>query len=334
MALKCAIQLGISDAIHKNGNPMTLSELANSLCIHPNKAPSLYRVMRLLVHSNFFIMKKLLNGEEVFGLSINSQLLLKDHPLTQAPLVVNALHSINTEPSHYMSSWLRDEVESPFHASHGRGFWEHCVRVPELNQNFNQAMTCDSQFVTSLLVKNDEFKGLIEGITTLVDVGGGHGAIGKAIAEVFPRVQCIVLDQPHVVEGFTGNGTNLIYVGGDMFKAIPPAQAVLLKWILHDWSDDYCIKILERCNEAIPSKNKGGKVIIIDIVVEDKSENYNIAHYSKTQFLFDVKMMTFDIGSKERTEEEWRKLFIKAGFSDYKIYPILGARSVIEVYLN
>ena len=35
--------------------------------------------------------------------------------------------------------------------------------------------------------------------------------------------------------------------------------------ILHDWSDGECVKILERCKEAITLNEKKGKVIIIDV---------------------------------------------------------------------
>ena len=35
---------------------------------------------------------------------------------------------------------------------------------------------------------------------------------------------------------------------------------------------------------------------------------------------------------KERTEKEWAKLFLDAGFNDYMITPILGLRALIEVY--
>ena len=38
------------------------------------------------------------------------------------------------------------------------------------------------------------------------------------------------------------------------------------------------------------------------------------------------------VKGKERTEKEWAKLFLDAGFSDYKITPILGLRALIEVY--
>ncbi|CBI21918.3 unnamed protein product, partial [Vitis vinifera] len=46
----------------------------------------------------------------------------------------------------------------------------------------------------------------------------------------------IVFDQPHVANLEVGE--NLEIVGGNIFEAIPPADAILLKWILHDWSDE------------------------------------------------------------------------------------------------
>jgi hypothetical protein len=35
---------------------------------------------------------------------------------------------------------------------------------------------------------------------------------------------------------------------------------------------------------------------------------------------------------KERSVKEWEKLFLEAGFSHYKITPLFGLRSLIEVY--
>lgn len=85
---------------------------------------------------------------------------------------------------------------------------------------------------------------------------------------------------------------------------------------------------MKKCKEAIPSKEKGGKVIIIDIVVDSqKGDNKSF----ETQLFSDILMMVH-VSGKERNREEWAKLFFDAGFSDYKINPILGLRSVIEVY--
>lgn len=55
--------------------------------------------------------------------------------------------------------------------------------------------------------------------------------VAKAIADAFPKINCIVLDLPHVIEGCEGR-KNLSYVGGDMLKSIPSADAILLKVIL------------------------------------------------------------------------------------------------------
>lgn len=334
MALKCAVQLSIPDAIQKHGKPITLSELAIALDIPPTKVPFLNRLMRLLVHLDFFSKEKSPEiGEFVFDLTINSQLLLKDHPLSQAPFALALLDQSLVDPAHHLSSWLRnDHSESPFHIAHGLSFWEHAGSVTKFNEYFNQAMASDARFVARLMFtnENESNTGLFKGIESLVDVGGGDGTMAKAIAEAYPELKCIVLDLPHVVDGLQGNGLNLVYVGGNMFEAIPHAQAVLLKWILHDWSDEDCIKILERCKEAIPSKDEGGKVIIIDIVMEDQDDT---PEHSNTHLLLDMEMMSLSIGGKERTEEEWKKLFNDAGFgNDYKTLTVLGPRSIIEIY--
>ncbi|XP_074287541.1 trans-resveratrol di-O-methyltransferase-like [Silene latifolia] len=324
-ALKCAVELGIPDTIQKHGNPMTLQDLANSLAIGPNKIRSLYRLLRLLVHSNFFSMTKLVDGEEAYANNINSQLLLKDHPCTLAPFTLGMLDPSMTEAPQYLSKWFQNQDESVFHVVHGRSFWEHAGLTPELNQKFNRAMGSDTSFVSSVLVTSKDFKKMVEGLGSLVDVAGGNGTMAKTIARAYPWLKCIVFDLPHVVDGLQGNESNLEYVAGDMFKKIPSADVVMLKWILHDWSDEHCVRILERCKEAIPSN---GKIIIIDMVVDPQAQNNNHFH---AQLLSDMEMMALNVGGIERTEDQWKKLFLQAGFNHYNIFPILGIRSVIEV---
>ena len=98
--------------------------------------------------------------------------------------------------------------------------------------------------------------------------------------------------------------------------------------VLHDWTDEECVKILKKCKEAITSKGKEGRVIIIDIVMEsEKKDDESV----ETKLFFDMWMMVLVTG-KERNEKEWAKLIFSAGFNDYKITPALGLRSIIEVY--
>ena len=88
------------------------------------------------------------------------------------------------------------------------------------------------------------------------------------------------------------------------------------------------MKILKKCKEAIPSKEKGGKLIIIDMVMDI---NEGDAEAVETQLFWDMLMM-ISLTGKQRIENEWEKLFVTAGFTQYKIRPVLGFRSFIEVY--
>ncbi|KAJ1412218.1 S-adenosyl-L-methionine-dependent methyltransferase [Sesbania bispinosa] len=131
-------------------------------------------------------------------------------------------------------------------------------------------MESDARLVISVVMEkcNEVFNGVV----SLVDVGGGTGTMAKVIAKSFPKMVCIVFDLPHVVTGLEGS-ENLKYVSGDMFKAIPPADTILLKWIMHEWNDEECLKILKKCKEAMKIKGKEGKVIIIDMVMDNGMED-------------------------------------------------------------
>ncbi|KAL5830870.1 hypothetical protein ACOSQ4_016224 [Xanthoceras sorbifolium] len=109
-----------------------------------------------------------------------------------------------------------------------------------------------------------------------------------------------------VIDNLLGT-ENLEFLGGDMFEAIPSADAILLKY--------YSVSII---------------LTIIDIaIVEQKEGKETIL---KTQLCIDVMMMALFNTGKERSVEEWKKLSLEAGFTDYKITPILGLRSIIELY--
>lgn len=332
MSLKCAIQLGIPDIIHKHGQPMTLDQLIDALPINNAKAPFVYRLMRILIHSGFFIEAMIPGNEDDdrkgYLLTSASELLLKSNPFSVTPFLLAMLDPILTDPWHHFSKWFQNSDETPFYTCHGRSIWELAGHEPRLNQIFNEAMASDARLVSSLVIK--DYKHVFEGSNSLVEVGGGTGTFAEAIADAFPRLKCTVLDLPHVVDGLESS-KNLAYVGGDMFEAIPPADTVLMKWILHDWSDEECVQILGKCKEAIPSKEKGGKVIIIDMLLENQEKADDDHKAIETQLFLDMELMVSFKG-RERNEKDWATLFLEAGFNDYKITAVLGLRSIIEVY--
>ncbi|CAL0307709.1 unnamed protein product [Lupinus luteus] len=330
MSLKCAVDLGIPDIIHNYGKPMPLSKLIASLPIYPSKTCFIYRLMRILIHSGLFSEENVTGQNELeveYVLTDASILLLKENPFSMTPFLHAVLDPILIKPWYHLSVWFKNDDPTPFEKTHGMTFWDYAGLDPNLNHLFNDAMASDARFVSSLLI--EKYKESFQGFESLVDVGGGTGAVGKVIASSFPQLECIVFDLPHVVTGLQGSD-NLKYVGGNMFEAIPPTDAILLKWILHDWNDEDCVKILKKCREAITSKGKHeGKVIIIEMVISDKEKRDDKS--VETQLFFDMEMMAL-VSGKERNEKEWANLIFFAGFSHYKITPVLGLRSIIDIY--
>ncbi|GAU45478.1 hypothetical protein TSUD_190970 [Trifolium subterraneum] len=99
------------------------------------------------------------------------------------------------------------------------------------------------------------------------------------------------------------------HVGGDMFESLPKADAIFLKWILHDWSDEYCLKLLKNCYDAIPDD---GKVIVLEAFIPIVPEN---GYASQSNSQLDVLMMTQCPGGKEPTKQEFIDLATTVGFS-------------------
>nr|AXK92565.1 rankinidine/humantenine-11-O-methyltransferase [Gelsemium sempervirens] len=327
-SIKCAVQLGIPDVIHEHGKPMTLSELTAALAIKPSKARFIDRLMRVLVHTGFFAEERLGHGshdQDAYALTLAGRLLVKDETFNERGSVLMTLDPVMVKPWFTLGEWFQNDDPSPFHTAHGKSFWEHTAEEPGFGKLFDEVMANDSQFIKHVLI--NDYKFVFEGLISLVDVGGGTGTVARAIAETFPKLKCTVYDLPQVVANLQGS-ENFEFVAGDMFKEIPTANAILLKWILHDWNDEDCLKILKNCKKAIPGKDKGGKVIIIEAIMESqKQDNESI----ETEIGENMQMMVM-FGSKERTEKEWAALFQDAGFSGYKLTPMVGLRSLIEVY--
>ncbi|CAI0552778.1 unnamed protein product [Linum tenue] len=318
MSIKCAIQLGLPEAVQAHSGPISLPDLVSSMGLPPAKAPYLRRLLRLVANSGFLSLHKQ-NDDDVerYSLTPAGRLLLRHNPFNAGALLLVVLDPVLAEPFHHMSAWFRREEgdgdvvdTTPFSATRGgKMVWEYVASDPEFSNLFNDAMARDSGLIAELVVK--EGKSAFDGVVSLVDVAGGTGNMAKAIAEAFPEMTCTVLDLPHVLSGLEDGG-NVKYVAGDMFESIPAADAVLLK----------------KCRTAVTSDGKAGKVIIIDMVVGNQSLDEKLVGI---QYAFDIEMMVC-ISGKERNEEEWAKLFSDAGFSSYHINPILGTRALIQVY--
>ncbi|ESR49552.1 hypothetical protein CICLE_v10033864mg, partial [Citrus x clementina] len=116
------------------------------------------------------------------------------------------------------------------------------------------------------------------------------------------------------------------HVGGDMFQSVPKGDAIIMKWILHDWNDEHCLKLLKNCYKSIP---EDGKVIVVESMLPEVP---NTSIESKSNSHFDVLMMIQSPGGKERTRHEFMTLATGAGFGGISCELAIGNLWVMEFY--
>jgi O-methyltransferase domain len=110
---------------------------------------------------------------------------------------------------------------------------------------------------------------------------------------------------------------------GDMFKAIPPGgDAYILSHVIHDWSENRCLTILENCRRAMTPDSR---VLIVEAVIPDG----DVPHPGK---MMDMAML-MQTGGQERSEAEYRTLLDKASFQLTRVVPTPSLASVVEARL-
>ena len=129
----------------------------------------------------------------------------------------------------------------------------------------------------------------LEGVKTLLDVGGGSGIYSIAWLRRHPALHAIVWDRPEVLKVAAemaqqyGVADRLQCVPGNMFAdPVPPCDVCLLSNILHDWDEPECRTLVQRCAGAL---NPAGRLLIHDVLLnDDHSGPLPIALYSAALF--------------------------------------------------
>ncbi|KAJ8633508.1 hypothetical protein MRB53_026844 [Persea americana] len=192
--------------------------------------------------------------------------------------------------------------------------FEYPATDPRFNNVFNKGMLNHTTIVMKKILET--YKGF-EGLKEVVDVGGGVGATLNLIISKYPQIKGINYDLPHVLaEAPAINGVE--HVGGNMFDSVPSGEAIFMKslkfqWILHDWSDEHCLKLLKNCYKALP---ESGKVIIVESILPLAPETNLTAKFIFQQ---DMVMLAHNPGGKERTKKQLEELAKVAGFASFDV---------------
>nr|AFK34973.1 unknown [Lotus japonicus] len=169
-----------------------------------------------------------------------------------------------------------------------------------------------SDYSTIIMKKVLETYTGFEGLGSVVDVGGGTGAVINMIVSKYPTIKGVNFDLPHVIKE-APSYPGVEHIGGDMFVSVPKADAIFMKWICHDWNDEQCLKLLKNCYESLPDT---GKVILTECNIPQVPD-FKLA--SRCVFEMDVIMLCHSSGGRERTAKEYEALAKGAGFQGFRV---------------
>ena len=158
------------------------------------------------------------------------------------------------------------------------------------------------------------------------DIGGGGVALIQALLEANPHLHGILYDRPEAVAKppltarLLDLKGRLLIEAGDYISSVPRADLYLLKYVLHNWDDAMCIRILSNCRRSLRA---GGRLLVIERQADDAED-------AALGAVMDLSMLVLT-GGRERTVPEYEALYAAAGMRWDKITFTPSSVAVMEV---
>ena len=185
------------------------------------------------------------------------------------------------------------------------GAWEYRAQHPEEAAVFNRAMADLTRRSQRLIMDAYDFAGF----ATVVDVGGGRGALLAVLLAAHPHMRGVLFDQPHVIASLDGISADpgvaarCRTVAGSFFENVPAeGDAYVLRAVLHDWDDADAVAILRNCRAAM---RDDATLLIIE-------RDLGPANELPGPKFSDLNMLV-GLGGQERTIDEYAHLMRQAG---------------------
>ena len=113
--------------------------------------------------------------------------------------------------------------------------------------------------------------------STIVEIGGSEGHVSAAIAQKHQHLKFVVQDLPAVIETATlpndvdeGVRGRVRYEVHDFLTdQTTQGEVFLMRWILHDWPDQYVVKILKH---LMPALRPGNKILVNDQLMPEPGQ--------------------------------------------------------------
>jgi hypothetical protein len=308
-----AAELGLADLVQTV--PKTAEQLADAGGLH---APSLYRLLRALASVGVFTKQE--DGR--FAQTPMSDALRNDVSYSMRGFARMAKRPWTIGAWTNLERSVRTGI-SAFEEAYGMSVFDHLTQHAMEMQIVAQAMGSFSAQIGAAVADAYDFSE----IQTLADIGGSQGMVLALILARNPAMRGILFDLPDVIEGSSdflkscGLHQRIELKGGNFFESVPEgADAYLLKHVLHDWSDENCLRILKNIHAAAKPATK---VLLVEFILNDSDE----PQFAKVS---DLEMLVISPDGRERTRADWQNLLRAGGFQITSTIPTNSSVFVIE----
>jgi len=292
-------EIGIADLVAET--PRTPQDLAKACAVN---ADALMRILRFLAANDVF-------QADVGGAISNTAIsaLLRRGTGSLRDQVRSSWQDVVWDTYRRLPETLRTG-EPAFDKAFGMPFFDYLAAHQEIGARFDASMALMSMPENSALAAAYPFHG------TVVDVAGGRGGLISAILLEHRDVRGVLFDQAQVLQDVAKllvaeQLDRCRLCAGDFFASVPvDGDVYVLKRVLHDWSDADAVRILRACGAALRTN---ARVLVIDAVLKPG----NAPDPNK---MLDVGIMALTSG-RERTAEEFQRLFDAAGLKLLRIIP-------------
>lgn len=215
--------------------------------------------------------------------------------------------------------------EPAFDRYYGQPFFDWISADPERVDIQNRMC---SNITTALRTGMYEGYQLPDG-PVIADIGAADGSGIVQLLPDYPDRHGIVFDRPEVIEAAKqklaehGLTDRVRCVAGDFFESVPAADVYLLSYVLHDWDDPSCLRLLRTIGKAA---NSGARLVLVEAVIPPG----DTPHPARGM---DLTMLAL-VRGRERTAHEFRELLDAAGFTLDRVIPRATSVTFIEATLR
>jgi hypothetical protein len=311
--LRAIGELGIADQLAEG--PKTASELAVTLACD---ADALHRALRAAAVTGLVRLDR--TGR--FHATRLSRALTSDAPYYSADWC-----AYMTSPAH-QAAW-GDLVQTirtgapAFRRVHGVSLFEWFDSHPAEGSNFTAGLSGLTMSEAPAIASAYPFPDS----GSVCDIAGGAGVLLGEVLRRHPKVTGILVESPLVLAdaaahmGSIGIADRVALVQGDLFSAIPvKADVYLLKWVLHDWSDADCIRILRNVAAVMRADAR--------LVVIEGVQDANTPHPRFSPI--DLEMLMVTEGGCERSVAQFHDLMSASGLRPGVVRRAVAGTAVLE----